>query len=164
MGFLRLALVLCLISSPVLAGKRGGIRTSLPDNTNYTIGTFPNTGQFIGFLGAFGGTCAGTLGVNYADSMSINASTFPNNSVINWQWPNNNPQSCGFGVWAFLQIAYGNYSGGTFMQVTAKQVNAISTLKVDHSIRVGGASALDNFDVIDDMFLTTTSGGSTHAT
>lgn len=155
-----LALLALMISAaPAVAWRNGGTRTTVNDNTNYTVAAFPNTGQFLGFLGAFEGACAGASGVNYTNSMSILPPAFPNNTVISWRWPPNSPVGpCGVGVWAFLQVGYGNYAGGSFMQVTAQQVKNITTLVQNYNIRVGGAN-IDNFDIIDDFFLTSASGG-----
>lgn len=161
--FARLFLAfLILAATPALAWRNGGTRVTVNDNTNYTLGTFPNTGQFLGFLGAFEGACAGLSGVNYADTLSVLPTTFPNNTVISWRWPPNSPVGpCGVGVWAFLQVMFGNYAGGTFVQVGAKQVKNITTLTQSAAIRVGGANT-DNFDIVDDFFLTSASGSGTN--
>lgn len=149
---MRSLVIFCLlVLQPAMAGRQGGSRVSLLDSTNYTAGAY------LAFLAPYG-KGSYISGSDFAESATILASTFPNNTVISWRWPNTPP--VGSGVYNLLAVDFGNYDNTTVQTpITPKQVNSISTLTQTHSISVSGS--LPSFDVIDDLFLTSTSNGTT---
>lgn len=107
------------------------------DNTNYY------SGSYTGYLAPFSGVevTPNTMTLN-------NPALFPGSTTIAWNYSST---PC-VGVCGFLAVDYGNYSGTVAeTPIPVIQVNNLATMTETHDLTFGGS--LDDYDVIDDLFL-----------
>lgn len=88
-------------------------------------------------------------GADFISTMTLDKSTFPHGSIIDWSVPNTAQLETG--VYGYLQLAFGNYHGSRVPQrVQPAQVNAIEQLDVSLSYTYGG----DNrFNLLNELYL-----------
>jgi hypothetical protein len=125
-----------------------GSWTVLSDNQFYTADAF---GAYSSPWGA------GSLveGTNFVDKIDLLPASFPNTTVISWNWPATPCQS----VCGFLQLSYGDYDDTKpNIPIPSQQVQLIDKLVVEHDISFSGGAS--GFDAIYDAFLTSTPQGS----
>jgi hypothetical protein len=91
-------------------------------------------------------------GVDYTQSITINDSTFPNDTVLYWSWPSK------YRYYAFPEIVYGSspYQSNPHGQQTSRLTD-ITDLSVNFSIALSDNAR--NYDVTFDLWLTTQPNG-----
>jgi hypothetical protein len=122
----------------------------LKDRQPYTVG------PYLSYLAPWN---KGELaeGVDYAECLGIERSTYPDGQVIGWAWPNAAPKKNG--VYNFLAVNFGNYDHtATQQRIAPRQVGEIVELKQFVDLSIDGDP--QHFDVIDDFFLTSAPGDS----
>ncbi len=93
-------------------------------------------------------------GKNYTENITLMASLFPAQSSFTWNWPN---IPCSAGVYSFIAIDYGDYYDTVVQEpIASKQISNINSLVESHIVSYSGS--LQDYDVIDDIFLTTRPG------
>ena len=97
-------------------------------------------------------------GTDYTQSITLYPGTFPNSTAMTWSWPNTPASN---NVYSYPGVFYGTY-GNVAPQTapTPKQVSALNTLALAHNLFLSGNT--DEFDVIYDMYTSTTAGGTTY--
>lgn len=96
------------------------------------------------------------FGTDYTESITIRRHHFPAQSVFAWRWPDVPAPP---GVYDFSAIDYGNYNNTIVpTPIPSRRIGAIRKLRVTHDALFAGQ--LQGFDVIDDLFLTTSAGDS----
>lgn len=99
---------------------------------------------------------AGLNPSTYSDTIRV-LNSFPGGSIINWSWPAQRPTLSG--VWGYDALSYGNYDGGSpQVAVTPRQVNSINVFTEAFDYAISGELA--NFGVLNEFYLTNTSGNS----
>ena len=145
------------------------------DAFNYTSGTdtiinlpmdrtFPNTGVYkqpgtpwMADNSPWGSGGAGSY--NWTENIQLHTSTFPNNTVMTWDWG----PTFG-GVMGYPFVGYGRYAANwdpPNVLLTPKQIKNLSTLKSTHNCTLAApsGSSTGDFDVIYDYYLTTNPNG-----
>jgi hypothetical protein len=146
--FVALALAVGMIPPGAHAGSHGGNLVSILESTNYNTSN-SNTLYLAPF-----GNAGLTSGVDYTDNATALASTFPNNTVIQWRWPTTVAPG---GVYGHNSIDWGLYQGNPVpVPITPQQLKSITTLQQTHNYSWTGFSS--GFDAFDDMWLTSASG------
>jgi len=116
---------------------------SLGDDSLYSVGPY---GAFIAPYnkGSF------VFGKDYTEAITLMSAALPNSVGFSWKWPE---ISCTKGVYVFSYVEYGDYDY-TVKQpfITPKQINNIAMLFESHAASFSGE--LQNYNVIDDLFLT----------
>ena len=85
-------------------------------------------------------------GVDYTQSITINNSTFPNDTILSWSWP---PAD---NYYAYPEIVYGSTGYQLNPDVQSTQVTNFADLSVNYSTSLSGDTS--NYDTIFDMSLT----------
>jgi hypothetical protein len=96
-------------------------------------------------------------GTDFTQSISMDSANSPDNTTISWDWPDT-PAT--WNVYSMPGVFYGTYDGfaAPANTVTPMQVDDINTLTLNHNITLSGQT--DQYDVIYDLYLTSTPGGS----
>lgn len=116
---------------------------SIADNQPYAAG------NYMGYIAPFN---KGSLlqGRDYTQSETITPGTFPNGTTLHWNWPNARSPN---GIYTFNAIDYGYYANTAVPNpIPSKTVDSLGSLTETHSLSQSGAP--QNYDVIDDIFLT----------
>ena len=88
-------------------------------------------------------------GVDYDATITLDKTTFPNQTAINWLVPPDLLKLTG--VYGYLQLAYGNYHGSRVPEpVQPSQVEAIDRLDVSLSYSFEGN---DRFNILNELYL-----------
>jgi hypothetical protein len=89
-------------------------------------------------------------GRDFTQTITMYPNSFPSGTVIEWSWPN---KPALWNVYSFPMLVYGTYAGlaAPITNVTAKQINNITTLTLSHDLSISGDP--EQFDVIYDAFL-----------
>ena len=112
------------------------------------------SGPYLAALSPWGGT-----GASHTTVITLNTGTFPNGTQMTWSWPNTPDLNIHYGS-DLIQYGYYATSGPTPTVVPpAKQLKSINTLQISYNVSIGGNTK--GFDVIFDMYLTTTPDGAT---
>lgn len=95
-------------------------------------------------------------GVDYADSITIRPTTFPNGTIIDTRWPESPPTKTG--VWGYHALSYGNYDGGKPPRaVVPRQVKDIAALRETFDFSWSGSA---RFNLLNEFYLTSAAGRS----
>jgi hypothetical protein len=108
------------------------------------------SGSFLAFMAPYN---AGSYvyGKNYTESIIVPNGNITSGTVMSWDW---GTVPCSDGVYNFSAIDYGYYDNTVVpTPITASTINGITTITELHNLSISGD--LLGFDVIDDMFLTT---------
>lgn len=124
----------------------GSATTTLPESTNYA----PSGSSYQAFLAPYQPT-------SHTQSLLIYNACFPNNCIFSFNWSGTAQTVQGYSA-----IDFGNYTNTSVsVPVTPAQVGTLGVLTSSFNIGVSGNTA--GFDIIFDMFLTTSAapnGGS----
>jgi hypothetical protein len=127
------------------AGASIDTRISRVDQQFYTKGSY---GAFCFPFGALGETPPLSRPADYLDEFRIDPATFPANTTLNSRFPDRATTAPNLGVWAYPQLSYGNYDGGTVQTpVTPYRVGAFQALSdtFDQSFTGGNSNGLSEF-------------------
>lgn len=131
-----------------VAAEATAARTAL-DGVVQVIGDnqFYGQGVWSAYIAPWG---KGNLveGTDYTESAVLFPATFPNGTIMAWDWPAVKPPD---GVYGFNQISYGDSNGGSHTTPSV-QIKNLNTLTSSHNIFITGAP--NNYDVMYDGFLT----------
>src|ERR1700733_3424996 len=95
---------------------------------------------------------AGLLnGVDYTQTITINDSTFPDDTVLSWSWPS------AYHYYGFPEIIYGSTPYQTNPDVQSTQLANFANLSTSYSITLSGST--NNYDVIFDMWFMSLQNG-----
>lgn len=134
-----------LIPIPPIPVPPGAI--SKGDRENYF------NGPYIAFASDFSVSATGLPlrhGLDYRDTIIIREATFPAGTEIHWRWPKTPVKA---GVYGYMHLAYGYYSGGVPQQPVAPiQVAALGQLKTRFDVAVDASGG--DFNVLSETFLT----------
>jgi hypothetical protein len=93
-------------------------------------------------------------GFDYTDTVDVSPDTFPDNTVLNWRWPDHVGQKSG--VWGYMHLFMGNYDGGKPpIPTQPRQVNGIHTLAEDFDLAYDGPP---DFNLLNEFYLTSRAG------
>jgi hypothetical protein len=89
-------------------------------------------------------------GRDFTQTITMYPNSFPSGTVIEWSWPNTPAL---YNVYSYPMLAYGTYTGfkAPITNVTAKQINNITTLTLSQNLRISGNP--EQFNVMYDGFL-----------
>lgn len=143
---LTAALAFAALIAPAFAWSHGTTQITLGDNQFYTVG------QYGAYMAPFN-KGSYVYGVDYTESIALYSNLFPNTTTITWNW-GSTPSSS---IYGFLAVDYGNYNGTVVQSpISTKQVSGITSLVEQPSLVFSGP--VNNYDVINDLFLWSTSG------
>lgn len=134
-------------SSPQVTTGNEALCSSVP------FGQVPANG-FTCLNNTFG---TGTLvnGTDFNSSISLYPSTFPNGTVMQWQYPATKCATCGGFAYGWPLIQYGSSNYGNGYNVVGpwpEKLNAITTLTMTYNLTLGPNTA--SFDELVDTFVT----------
>jgi hypothetical protein len=93
-------------------------------------------------------------GKDYLDTITLEASSFPDGAIIDTRWPLTKPMNSG--VWGYHALSFGNYDGGhPPKSVTPKQVRDIRRLSERFAFSYRGS---DQFNLLNEFYLTSRAG------
>lgn len=93
--------------------------------------------------------------VDYAGTISLLPSTFPNRSTIRWRVPLKPPTKCG--VYGFPGVSFGNYDNGTPQHpVKPIQVRNLRNFRLTYDVAY--AAVAGEFNVLAECYLTSRAG------
>lgn len=93
--------------------------------------------------------------VDYAGTISLLPSTFPNHSTIRWRVPLTPPAKCG--VYGFPGVSFGNYDNGTPQRpVKPIQVRNLRNFRLSYDVAY--AAIAGEFNILAECYLTSRAG------